>query len=105
MVDASIGEEFTLDVDVSQLIGVRLPSGLSEDSQIIQSLRSGDDEKEEKVLSLPKGEWILSSGIQNGMIQWTLSSPLMKQSWMGETFSTRLNGLLNLEEMVEEFIG
>jgi hypothetical protein len=105
LVDASIGKEFTLDIDVSQLRGIRLPSGLSEDSQLVQFLRSDDEEHEEKVLSLPKGEWMLSSYIKRGMIQWTLESPQTKPSWMGEPFATSLNGTLNLEEMIEELLG
>jgi hypothetical protein len=105
LIDESIGKEFTLAIDVSQLRGVRLPSGIAEDSQLLQSLRIDDEEYEEKALSIPEGEWLLSSDIQKGMIRWTLKSPLTKQAWTGQTFSTRLNGTLNLEEMIGELIG
>jgi len=105
LVDDSIGKEFTLDINVNQLRGVRLPSDVAEDSQLIKSLRVDDEEYEDRVLLLPEGEWLLSSDIKKGMIQWTLKSPLTKQTWTRKTFSTRLNGTLNLEEMIEEYIG
>jgi hypothetical protein len=105
LVDDSIGIEFNLEIDVSQLRGVRLPLGLSEDSKLVQAYRYADEEHKEKVLLLPKGEWTLSSDIKKGKIQWTLKLPSMRQSWMGEIFDTRLNGTLNLDEMIKEFIG
>lgn len=105
LVDDTIGKEFTLNINVSQLRGVRLPSGVAEDSQLIKSLRADDEEYEERALMLPEGEWMLSSDIKKGVIRWALKSPLTKQSWSEETFSTRLNGTLNLEEMIEEFAG
>jgi hypothetical protein len=105
LVDGSIGKEFTLAIDVSQLRGVRLPSGVAEDSQLIKSLRADDEEYEDRTLLLPEGEWLLSSDIKKGVIRWFLKSPLTKKSWTEETFSTRLNGALNLEEMMEEYVG
>ncbi|MFW9767424.1 MAG: hypothetical protein ACFFF9_11275 [Candidatus Thorarchaeota archaeon] len=105
LVDASIGKEFTLDIDVSQLRGVRLPSGVAEDSQLTRSIRAIEEEHEEEVLSLPEGEWVLSSRFKAGEILWTLISPQTNQSWMGKTFSTKLNGSLNLKEMIEELVG
>ncbi len=102
LVDAEIKRTFTLEIDVSQLRGIRLPSGLEEDSQLVCSLVHEDEEHEEQEISLPEGEWILSTDLKEGSIRWTLISPLMKTVWMGRTFGLNLNGTLNLEEMIEE---
>ncbi len=104
LVDASIGNDFTLETDVSQLRGVRLPSGLAEDSQLVSALSHYDEEDEGEVLSLPEGEWILSSAFKEGAIRWSLDSPLASKPWMDKTVTTKLNGSLNLEEMIEEFV-
>ncbi|MHA2160110.1 MAG: hypothetical protein ACXABE_14515, partial [Candidatus Thorarchaeota archaeon] len=105
LVDASIGKDFTLEIDVSQLRGVRLPSGLAEDSQLVSSLSYDDEEDEGEVLSLPEGEWILSSTFKENTIRWSLNSPLTSKSWMDKTVTTILNGSLNLEEMLDKLVG
>ncbi len=105
LVDSTIGNNFSLETDVSELRGVRLPSGLDEDSQLVKSLVIEDDGEEEQKPLLPEGEWTLSSKFKGGTIQWSLDSPLANQLWMGKTFSTRLDGTLSIEEMVKEFIG
>ncbi len=104
LVDVSIGNDFTLETDVSQLRGVRLPSGLAEDSQLVSALSHYYEEDEAKEVPLPEGEWILSSAFTGGAIRWSLDSPLASKPWMDNTITTKLNGSLNLEEMIEEFV-
>ena len=50
LVDTSVGKEFALEVDVSQLRGIRLPSGLTENSQLVQSLVYDEEEEYEEGL-------------------------------------------------------
>ncbi|TFH04855.1 MAG: hypothetical protein E4H14_13880 [Candidatus Thorarchaeota archaeon] len=38
LIDISVGKNFTLEFDVSQLRGIRLPSGITEDSQLASSI-------------------------------------------------------------------
>ncbi len=78
---------------------------MAEDSQLVSSLSYDDEEDEGEVLSLPEGEWILSSAFKEGAIRWSLNSPLTSKSWMDKTVTTILNGSLNLEEMLDELVG
>ena len=50
LVDISVRKEFVLDVDASQLRGIRLPSGLTENSQLVQSIVNDEEEKYEEGL-------------------------------------------------------
>jgi hypothetical protein len=102
VVDASIGKEFTLEFDVSLLRGVRLPSGLREDSRLIESLTQEEEEEEE--LLLPEGEWSLSYELGKKGIQWSLRSSRTGGLWMDRKFETALDATLNLEEMVKKVI-
>ena len=105
LVDAEIKRNFALEINVSQLRGIRLPSGLTEDSQLVRSLVYEDEEHEEQELLLPEGEWMLITDFKDSTIRWTLNSPLMKTIWMKRTFSLELNGTLNLEETIDEMEG
>ncbi|MHA1135228.1 MAG: hypothetical protein ACTSSE_01950 [Candidatus Thorarchaeota archaeon] len=48
LVDANIGKNFTLEIDVSQLRDIRLPSGLAENSQLVRSLVFDEEEEYEE---------------------------------------------------------
>ena len=45
LVDTSVGKDFAVEIDVSQLKGIRLPSGLAENSQLVQSLVYDEEEE------------------------------------------------------------
>jgi len=62
LVDNRIGKDFTLDVDVSQLRGIRLPSGITENSQLVQSL--GYDVEEEYEEGLEKEQEYLEPDVE-----------------------------------------
>ncbi|TFG96636.1 hypothetical protein E4H12_10600 [Candidatus Thorarchaeota archaeon] len=50
LVDTGVGKDFTLESDISQLRGIRLPSGFTENSQLVQSLVYDEEEEYEEGL-------------------------------------------------------
>ncbi|TFG95002.1 hypothetical protein E4H12_14160 [Candidatus Thorarchaeota archaeon] len=57
LIDISVGKNFTLESDVSQLRGIRLPSGITEDSQLVSSLYQSEVWDGEREFEQPEGDY------------------------------------------------
>jgi len=57
LIDISVGKNFTLESDVSQLKGIRLPSGITEDSQLASSLYQSEAWDGEQEFEQPEGDY------------------------------------------------
>lgn len=102
LVDRSTMTRFDLELNVSQLRGLRV--ALDSDSSRLSDALGGEPEQEELVAASPASEWLLSCMVRSGSLQWSLRSPVTHKAWMDRTFSIPLDGAANLEQMIDKLV-